>query len=397
MRRSTINYAQKLLRRRKFSQAIQILESRREIYRGNFQFYLTCGIAYLYVEDFGTARAYFQEASRINETDVNLLLGLAAIFLRQGDTDKAMGYYLDILEFDPTNEITKKAMEFVRKSGDYDTICKWCDDGRIQQFYPPLGINPDVICAGSLLGVLFAAIVLSIIIVPRVLKNSAEKDFHKLYTTIGYESFELSTSEREDAKTAAESGDKPEDYYNKLYNNITKNLLDSYRKGISDNNAQIEYNRLMLDPDAPETLKTKASMLIGVHIKEPSFNEFFKTYKSYTSFADKMKDAENAEGNFTIEQVMEGGELYKNCWVVWGGRLSGINTGDDGLVRFILHVGEYGNEFVSRDAYVTCVSKILRSSITDDYIMVLAKITGFNARGEPLIEAKMINQQSLGQ
>ena len=114
---------------------------------------------------------------------------------------------------------------------------------------------------------------------------------------------------------------------------ITKNLLDSYRKGISDNNAQIEYNRLMLDPDAPETLKTKASMLIGVHIKEPSFNEFFKTYKSYTSFADKMKDAENAEGNFTIEQVMEGGELYKNCWVVWGGRLSGINTGDDGLVR----------------------------------------------------------------
>ena len=74
MRRSTINYAQKLLRRRKFSQAIQILESRREIYRGNFQFYLTCGIAYLYVEDFGTARAYFQEASRINETDVNLLI-----------------------------------------------------------------------------------------------------------------------------------------------------------------------------------------------------------------------------------------------------------------------------------------------------------------------------------
>ena len=130
MRRSTINYAQKLLRRRKFSQAIQILESRREIYRGNFQFYLTCGIAYLYVEDFGTARAYFQEASRINETDVNLLLGLAAIFLRQGDTDKAMGYYLDILEFDPTNEITKKAMEFVRKSGDYDTIWGgvWNDD-----------------------------------------------------------------------------------------------------------------------------------------------------------------------------------------------------------------------------------------------------------------------------
>ena len=397
MKRSTIDYAQNLLRRRKFPEAIQVLESRREIYRGNFQYYLTSGIAYLYVEDFGTARAYFQEAARINETDVNLLLGQAAIFLRQGDTDKAMGFYLDILEFDPNNEITKKAMEFVRKNGDYDTICQWCDDGRIQQFYPPLGVNPDVMCAGAILGFLFAAVLLSIIIVPRVLRENAATNTHKLYTTIGYENFELSSSEKEAAKSAAESGDKPADYYDKLYNNITKNLLDSYRKGISDNNAQIEYNRLMLDKAAPETLKTKASMLIGVHIKEPSFNEFFKTYKSYTSFAEKMKDAENAEGNFTIEQVMEGGELYKNCWIVWGGRLSGINTGSDGLLRFILHVGEYGNEYVSRDAYVTCVSKISQTQITDDYIMVLAKITGFNARGEPLIEAKMINQQSLGQ
>ena len=107
-----------------------------------------------------------------------------------------------------------------------------------------------------------------------------------------------------------------------------------------------------------------------------------------------MHDAEAAEGNFTIDQVIDGGELYRNCWVVWGGRLSAISVGDDNLVHFILHVGEYGNEYLSRDAYVTCVSKIQLTSITDDYIMVLAKITGFNARGEPLIEAKMINQQS---
>ena len=397
MRRSTIENAQNLLRRRKFPEAIQVLESRRDIYRGNFQYYLTAGIAYLYVEDFGTARAYFQEASRINESDVNLLLGQAAILLRQGDTDKALGFYLDIMEFDPNNEITKKAIEFLKKNGDYETICQWCDDGRITQFYPPLGVNPDVLCAGAIIGFLLAAVLLIVIIVPRSLRDSADKNTHKLYTTIGYENFELSSAEMQEAKTAAESGDKPEGYYDKLYNNITKNLLDAYRKGISDNNAQIEYNKLMLDPSAPETLKAKASMLIGEHMNEPTFSEFFKTFKKYTSFAEKMKDAESAEGNFTIEQVMEGGELYKNCWVVWGGRLSAISVNEENKVCFILHVGEYGNEYISRDAYVTCVSKIQRTTITDDYIMVLAKITGFNARGEPLIEAKMINQQPLGQ
>ena len=390
-RRNNLHIAQGLLRRRKFSDAITQLESRREIYRDNFSYYLTLAIAYLYIGDIGNARSYFQRAASIDDSDVNLLLGQAVIYLRSGETDKALAYYLDALDNDPTNPVAKNAMADLI---DFDTISAWVDDGRIEQFYPPLGINPNVLCAGAILGFLLAAAVLSIIIVPRSIKNFGEKNTHKLYQQIGYEKFELSSEEIAAAKTAAETGDKPDDYYDKLYNNITKNLLDSYRRGISDNSAQIEYNRLMMDSGAPEALKTKASMLIGVHIKEPSFNEFFKGYKDYKSFAEKMRDAEAAEGNFTIDQVIEGRELYRNCWVVWGGRLSGVNTGDDNLVHFILHVGEYGSEYVSRDAYVTCASKIRQTDITDDFIMVLAQITGFNARGEPLIEAKMINQQA---
>jgi hypothetical protein len=392
--RNTLIIAQNLLRRRKFSDAITLLDSRREIYRDSFSYYLTIAIAYLYLGDIGNARSYFQRASSIDDSDVNLLLGQAVIYLRNGDTDKALAYYLDVLDNDPTNPVAKNAMAFIQKNSDFETISAWVDDGRIEQFYPPLGVNPDVMCIGAILGFLLAAALLIVIIVPRSLKTYGNKNTHKLYQAIGYENFELSATEIAEAKNAAESGAKPIDYYDNLYNNITKNLLDSYRKGISDNKAQIEYNRLMLDPSAPETLKTKASMLIGVHIKEPSFNEFFKGYKDYKSFAEKMHDAEAAEGNFTIDQVIDGGELYRNCWVVWGGRLSAISVGDDNLVHFILHVGEYGNEYLSRDAYVTCVSKIQLTSITDDYIMVLAKITGFNARGEPLIEAKMINQQS---
>ncbi len=398
-RRNNLNIAQNLLRKRKFSDAITLLESRRDIYRDNFSYYLTLGIAYLYIGDIGNARSYFQRASSIDDSDVNLLLGQAVIYLRSGETDKALAYYLDVIDNDPTNPVAKNAMSFIQKNSDFETISTWVDDGRIEQFYPPLGINPNVLCAGAILGFLMAAALLSIIIVPRAVRSASSKNAHKLYQVVGFEKFELSKEEIEESKTAAENDGKPDDYYENLYNSIAKYLQMADNKKISDNRAQVEYNRLMLDSAAPENIKKKAELMKD-EFREPSFSEFLKGgYKNYKTFAEKMHDVENAEDNFSIEQVIEGGALYKDCWVVWGGRLSAISVQEDDAghskVQFILHVGEYSNEFVSRDAYVTCAEKIRADQIQDDFIIVLAKITGFNARGEPILEATRINQQPL--
>ena len=61
----------------------------KEIYEDNYEFYLTLGIACLYVGDIGAASSYFQLARRIKLTDTRLLMGQAAIFLRRGDTARA--------------------------------------------------------------------------------------------------------------------------------------------------------------------------------------------------------------------------------------------------------------------------------------------------------------------
>ena len=48
------------MRRRRFATAIKRLEAKKDIYEENFEYYLTLGIACLYVGDIGASSSYFQ-------------------------------------------------------------------------------------------------------------------------------------------------------------------------------------------------------------------------------------------------------------------------------------------------------------------------------------------------
>ena len=149
MARDVLDVAWQEIRRRHFSQAIKLLEGRAEIYEDNAEYYIMLGTACLYVGDIGSASACYQRARGIKLKDTNLLLGQAAIFLKRGNTERALHYYLEILENEPGNQTAKAAMEFIRVQGDYETICRWVDTGKIQQFYPPIGTNPDKVFFAS--------------------------------------------------------------------------------------------------------------------------------------------------------------------------------------------------------------------------------------------------------
>ena len=157
MSQDVLTVAWKQMCLRDFSTAIKILESKWETYENDFEYYLMLGTACLYAGDTGSAISNFQKARQIRMTDSRLLLGQAALYLRRGDTDRALQYYIEILENDPQNTIAINAMEFIRTRGDFDTICRWVDTGRIKQFYPPLGKNPKNIIRNivlsSILGV----------------------------------------------------------------------------------------------------------------------------------------------------------------------------------------------------------------------------------------------------
>ena len=344
MAQDVLTIAWKFMRRRQFATAIKLLESRQETYEGNFEFYIALGIACLYVGDIGSSVSYFQQARQIKLTDTRLLLGQAAIFLRRGDTDRALQYYLEIKDNDPSNKVATNAMEFIRTRGDYDTICRWVDTGRIEQFYPPLGVNPQLVAAIVIPGMCFVlgfALVFSLF--PR--KNS--------YKGVRQDLTELSLSSEE--KSNAQEKDLSGQTYGFILSDkqINKSYLDAieYFQSHRDNAAQIEINRI-LNSNASLSIKKKAGMLMD-YLEEPTF--------------DTLTD------NPSYKAVEAEPSLYLDTWVSWGGKISNAVVYEDGSYSCQLLVGYETGEVVEGIVTVRFASE---PNITPDQpVKILGKIS----------------------
>lgn len=305
--KNAIDQARYLMRCRKFSDAISLLNSRRENYEDSFDFYYTLGLAFLYAGDTGSASLNFNHAREIRINDANLLLAQAAIFLRRGETDRAVQYYLDIFDFEPQNKDANRALKFVREHGDYEAICRCVDDGSIEICYPPLGLNPRHI-RNLVLALVFGAMAgcLAVLFWPR--NHFAAKgraDLSSLMLTVS-----------ENANAAEENS------ANFKFNLSAKEIKTAYNDSAKffqeyrDNAAQRELNRI-LNSNATRSIKQKCREMMG-YLRAPTF--------------DSLKD------NFSYEQVASSPELYLDCYVDWSGRVSNFSSAENSC-SFDLLVG----------------------------------------------------------
>ena len=344
MVQDALTIAWKFMRRRKFATAINILEARRDIYEENFEYYVLLGIACLYVGDIGSSVTYFANARKIKLTDTRLLLGQAAIFLRRGDTDRALQYYLEITGNDPNNKTAKNAIEFIRTRGDYDTICRWVDTGRIEQFYPPLGVNPEKIAAITIPAVCFVlGVALVFALLPR--KN--------LYKGERRDLTELTLSA--DEKNNAQEKDLSGQTYGFILNDkqISKSYVAAmeYFQSHRDNAAQVEINRI-LNSNASVSIKQKARVLMS-YLEEPTF--------------DTLTD------NPSYGAVESEPSLYLDTWVSWGGKVTNAVINENGSYTCQLLVGYETGEVV--EGIVTVNFASAPNIMPDQPVKILGKIT----------------------
>lgn len=344
MSQDILTIAWKSMCRRDFTTAIKLLESRTETYENNFEYYLMLGTACLYVGDTGSAITNFQKARQIRMTDSRLLLGQAAIYLKRGDTDRALQYYLEIKENDPENPIAINAIEFIRTRGDFDTICRWVDTGRIKQFYPPLGKNPKVITKYIAMAVAFVVILaVGIALIPKQAKYYEG-------TRKNLEDFALTSLE---TRKPQEQDLSNQSYHYILSDKDIKNSYENILKMFQqrrDNAAQIEINRI-LNSNATLSIKQKAQIVM-TYLEIPTF--------------DTITDVPD------FKQVEKDTSLYMDCWVKWGGKIADAQENEDGSYTCKLLVGYESGEKL--DGIVTVKFSHNPNIATDIPVIILGKI-----------------------
>ena len=296
-----------LTRHGKYDESIKLLEAEVFRYQDSYSYYHVLGLSCLYAGDFGGSFTYFNKAKNIKFKELPPLLGLAVLFLRRGETDRALDLYLDIQDIDPGNRIAKRALTIIKKYGGTDEMTAWLVRGKLASLYPPLpmpglSIKPLPVLAVSLAIATVIGVIIGYKNIPVFSRNQ--------------KAMEESSLEKTELENAVEIGGVfryvfTVDEVISLYNKARK-LFNSRR----DEAAKRELNRI-LESNASVAIKNKALILKG-YTETPGF--------------DTLKD------KFTYAEVASEPFLYRDCHVLWKGSAANVRSGPD-KVSFDLLVG----------------------------------------------------------
>lgn len=290
----------------KYEATIRILEPEVNRYHGTFFYYYLLGSSCLRTGDFGGALTYFRLAHDIKSRDPLVILGLAALFLRRSETQRAVDYYLDVLETNPNNRIAKKAMKIIRKQAGTDTFTAWLEAGKLPSLYPPIpfpGFSPKEILGACGILLALCIITLGCLIRFKVISNPV----YPRGSREGIATFSLS---REDRMAPVQTGGS----YRYILTRVQ--ALDTYEKALTlftayrDEAARVHLNRI-LESNAPDALKNRAHNIISF-MEVPGFDTF--------------RRGDNITYNDAIKDIM----LYNNVHVIWRGMATNVLSSDDG-------------------------------------------------------------------
>jgi tetratricopeptide (TPR) repeat protein len=293
-----------LSRMGKYDESIKMMEAEVIRYRDSHTYYYVLGLICLYAGDFGGAFTYFSRAKSIKLQDPLILSGLAAVYLRRGETDRALDLYLDVQDLDDGNNLAKNGLKIIRKYGGTDQFSAWLGKGRLALLYPPMpwtGIDLKPLIVPGIIVALVLGIILGIKLLP-------------VNTRSGMIESLLEKTER-DNPVESSGG-------NFRYILTEKQVLAGYTHArelfnkFRDEAAKKELNRI-LESNASTPVKNKARLLKN-YTKEPGF--------------DTLKD------HFTFAEVTADPLLYRDCYVLWRGSAANVKTGYD-KVSFDLLVG----------------------------------------------------------
>ncbi len=273
-------------------------------FRESFTFFYLLGMSCLWMGDVGGAYSYLNRARDINPDNINTLLGLAALFLKKQDTQKALSTWFLVLDKDPKNKTAQRGLKLLRKYTDSADLVTLVESA---QFYK---IIPAPSSAGTVLTksiIFFISLILAVGAgygIYTYLPTLTQKPQREGVQTLSIQSAAVS-----DSSTVTYTFTKKE-----LQKEIQE--IKDYFNNFNDNKAMREINRVLLS-NADSSVKKEVLVLRG-YLRQPTFS----TLKTAYTYKDVIKDP----------------LLYEGCYVKWKGRLSNLVTTDT-YISFDLLVG----------------------------------------------------------
>jgi tetratricopeptide (TPR) repeat protein len=293
--------ALRLLKGGDYGKAIQFLESESLQYRGSFNFYYLLASACLRTGDFGGALTYFKRSRELRIRDPLAMAGLAALFLRRGETNKAVDFYLEVQELDPNNRIARNALKVIKKNGGPEKIAAWIDSGKLSRLYPPV---PKLPLRSNRLFLPLCVLIAAAGGLALLVRLDVISPFKPKTEREGFAGTALEREER----------DAPFQIDGSYRYVLTRDqVLDAYAQArklfaeYRDEEAKVPLNRI-LESNAPEGVKNKARLLFS-YTKPPGF------------------DTLSERNSFTYTEVMKDPSLiplYRDCYVIWQGMAANL-------------------------------------------------------------------------
>ena len=293
----------RILRRKKYDKAINMLLPEVTRYDGVFSYYYTLAIAYLRTNAFNIAFTYFKRAKDEKIRDPLALLGLAVLYLRRGETDRAVNLYLEIKDIDEHNRIASKALKIIRKYSGTEQLAAWVNSKRLVSLFPPMPSAPPsmtsrilttaacVLAALSLSGGLLVRF--DVLQLPAI-RTAAPRIEREGFLISALNSEELDNPVKIDGS-----------YRFILTRNEVFNIYEEARTRFTehrDEAARRSLNKL-LESNASESIKSKARLLMSF-MEIPGF--------------DNLKD------RFSFAEVISDPLLYRDCFVIWRGMAANL-------------------------------------------------------------------------
>jgi hypothetical protein len=308
------------------------MEGERDAHLEQPRYMYMLGLCRLHLEDVVGAYDCFRRAAALGSQDAavrcGILLGIAAIPARRGETKRAVEYYLQVLDIEKDNKTAQKGLALIRRHTRDDTFSAWAEAGRWKRLIPrPLKLPPRVAAHRFFARAVKPCVIIVIVLAAGLAAwGVLRKVDIRAVTTAAVTRVKDGGIGALFKGDAGQKGGRPGLAQSKLsegeraapvnlkgsflYVLTDKQVLNAFSKArglftdYHDEAARVELNRILCS-NASDTIKAKARLLEGF-LETPSF----------TNLKDK----------FDYKTVAKEPALYRGCGVVWRGMLTNVKA-----------------------------------------------------------------------